>query len=73
MDDISDQVSLNKYGLPDFSDYPETRPEMFKRDGRLMFIYDGVEYVDIAGVNSGVENPLMPEEYRFNQTLWMAS
>lgn len=62
------EVPFNKYGLPDFSDYKGTRPEMFMRDGRFVFEYDGVEYVDIAGPNSGVENPLLPERYRFNQT-----
>jgi hypothetical protein len=61
-DIVSEQpeVPLNKYGLPDFSNYEGVLPEIEVIDGNSFFTYDGVKYI---WINATMGQRVTPDPY----------
>jgi hypothetical protein len=57
------EVPLNKYGLPDFSNYDGQRPPKEDDGTNVYFTYDGVKYISIYTFPNHPK--LLPPDYRF--------
>lgn len=63
------EVPLNKYGLPDFTNYTGKKPAI-EREGRYYyFTYNGVRYICAENYMRGASDNLFPSNYRFEQTI----
>jgi hypothetical protein len=57
------EVPINKYGLPDFSNYTGTEPVLESDGTKRFFVYEGKEYIFLPGIP---DLPFkLPDPYRF--------
>lgn len=60
------EVPLNKYGLPDFTDYAGEKPILDKSSRIINFTYNGVKFIDLTSQRLWDEG-IIPDNYIFSR------